>query len=93
MTQRGERILNAANFTKSSENSTDGNENPSDSKDKQQPHTKRNDLKKFNPDKRPPLKIDMGELKCYNCNVYGHIAKVCEIKIEHTEALSVTTGA
>lgn len=28
-------------------------------------------------DTRPPLKNDKGELKCYNCNNYGHIARDC----------------
>ncbi|XP_018566986.2 uncharacterized protein LOC108907688 [Anoplophora glabripennis] len=27
---------------------------------------------------RPPLKNEKGEMKCYNCDEYGHIAKQCQ---------------
>ena len=37
----------------------------------------------LNPDGRPPIKNEAGELKCYNCNKYGHISKDCpELKRE-----------
>ena len=31
----------------------------------------------LNPDARPPIKNEAGELKCYNYNKYGHISKDC----------------
>lgn len=30
-----------------------------------------------NSDKRHPVKNDQGELKCYNCGLFGHISKNC----------------
>lgn len=30
-----------------------------------------------NPDKRPPVRNTEGQLKCYNCNLFGHISKNC----------------
>ncbi|XP_043468376.1 uncharacterized protein LOC122502409 [Leptopilina heterotoma] len=34
-------------------------------------------LENRNPDRRPLLKSDTGELKCYNCSKFGHISRDC----------------